>query len=106
MARGGLKIEFPVPMQTATYPLAATLAGMIHGIENALRPDEEAKGAPEMDGSSLPLSIRDAIAATRKGTLLGPYLNQNFVSLYCNHREGELHHLEDHVTSRELDWYL
>ena len=33
-------------------------------------------------------------------------MGEDFVSLFVNHREGELNSLEDFVSPRELDWYV
>lgn len=86
--------------------LATTLAGILHGVVNKTSPGEETKGAPDMDDTDLPLTIRDAIFATRKSKILVDYLSSDFVSLFANHREGELNSLEDFISPRELDWYL
>jgi glutamine synthetase len=86
--------------------LAATLSGLLHGLDNPDNPGEETAGAPEKADGTLPLSIRTAIEATRSGDILNRYFGTDFIALYCNHREGELHEFERHISSRELDWYL
>jgi glutamine synthetase len=86
--------------------LAATLAGILHGLDNPQSPSEETTGAPDAADGTLPLDIRRALAATRSGSILAEYLGADFIALFCNHREGELLDFERHISSRELDWYL
>ena len=86
--------------------LAATLAGILSGLDTAKKPSAETVGAPEAADGTLPLTIRDAIDSTRSGEILSQYLGAEFIELFCNHREGELHDFERHISSRELDWYL
>lgn len=86
--------------------MASMLASMLVGLEQKMEPSEETKGVPEMDYSSLPLTMRDAIDAARDGSLIKPILGEDFVKLYANHREGELASFEDYISARELDWYL
>ena len=86
--------------------LATTLAGILHGIVNKINPPAESKGAPEMDYDGFPLTLDDAIHATREGEILGEYLGNDFNALYVNHREGELKSFETFISKRELDWYL
>ena len=83
------------------------LAGMLHGLENKIDPSPETVGAPEeMDDSSLPLTLRDAIKATSEGSLLKQYMSEEFVSLYAKHRRGELRYFDHFISQRELSWYL
>ena len=66
--------------------LATTLATMLHGLENELSPGPEAVGAPDMDDSLAPLTLRDAIDATRNGDILKTYFGEQFISLFTDHR--------------------
>jgi glutamine synthetase len=86
--------------------LAATLSGILHGLDNPTMPGDETVGAPEIADGTLPLNIRAAIQATRSGKILSRYFGAEFLTLFCDHREGELHDFERHISSRELDWYL
>ncbi|MEM6682450.1 MAG: glutamine synthetase family protein, partial [Pseudomonadota bacterium] len=86
--------------------LAATLAAMLVGIDRKLTPSAETKGAPPLDYESLPLTIRDAIAAMRDGSVIKSILGADFIELYASYREGELDAFEGVITPRELDWYL
>ena len=79
---------------------------MLHGLENELSPGPEAVGAPDMDDSLAPLTLRDAIDATRNGDILKTYFGEQFISLFTDHREGELESFERFISQRELDWYL
>ncbi|MEO1042018.1 MAG: glutamine synthetase family protein [Pseudomonadota bacterium] len=109
LAKGNAwRVENRIPGADANcyLTLASMLAGMLHGIENAIDPSAETVGAPGMDSSLLPLTIRDAIAATRKGDILGQYMDEGFVKLFASHREGELNSFEDFISQREIDWYV
>ena len=86
--------------------MAATLASMLVGIEEKIAPSEETKGAPDMDYDSLPLTIHDAIEATRSGNVIKPILGADFTKLYVSHRVGELEAFDHWISPRELDWYL
>lgn len=86
--------------------MASTLASMLIGLEQKIAPSEETTGAPDLDRSALPLSVRDAIGAARNGTTIKSILGEEFVELYASHREGELDEFEDFISARELDWYL
>ena len=105
---GAWRIENRVPGADANcyLTLASMLAAMLHGIENKIAPPEESQGAPEMDQTSMPLTLRDAIEKTRNGAAIKKYMGDDFVSLYANYREGELQSFENHISSREIDWYL
>ena len=102
------RIENRIPGADANcyLSLATSLAGILHGIENKVAPSAETVGAPGMDDSLLPLSIHDAIAATRDAKILNEYFSADFTALFANHREGELNSLNDFISPRELDWYL
>ncbi|MEM8935182.1 MAG: glutamine synthetase family protein [Pseudomonadota bacterium] len=109
LAKGNAwRVENRVPGADANcyLTMATMLAGMLYGIENQIDPGEETSGAPGMDSSLLPLSIRDAIKNTREGQILPNYIDEDFIALFANHREGELHSFEDFISPRELDWYL
>ena len=82
------------------------LSGMLHGLEHKLEPSAETHGAPDMDDSGLPLTLRDAIAATGEGSLLEDYMGADFVTTYAKHRQAELGHFDRFISPRELDWYL
>lgn len=106
---GAWRIENRIPGADANcyLTLASMLAGMLHGLENKIEPSAETVGAPEeMDDSSLPLTLRDAIKATSEGSLLKQYMGEEFVSLYAKHRRGELRYFDHFISQRELSWYL
>ncbi len=107
-AQGAWRIENRLPGADANgyLALAAMLAGMLYGLENKSEPGPETQGAPDMDESSLPLTLPDAIAATRDSMLLKPYMGADFLSIYTKHRQAELNAFEDFISPRELRWYL
>ena len=105
---GAWRIENRIPGADANcyLALAAMLSGMLHGLEHKLEPSAETHGAPDMDDSGLPLTLRDAIAATGDGSLLKDYMGADFVTTYAKHRQAELGHFDRFISPRELDWYL
>ena len=108
LAKGNAwRVENRIPGADANcyLTLATMLAAMLYGIENSIEPTEETVGAPDMDSSMLPLTMRDSIAATRQGDILHRYIDEAFVRLFANHREGELDLFEDYINQREVDWY-
>ncbi|MBO6504350.1 MAG: glutamine synthetase [Kordiimonadaceae bacterium] len=102
------RIENRVPGADANcyLTLATMLASMLHGIQNKIEPTEETVGVPEMDSSTLPLTLRTAIQATREGTILRDVLGTDTVELFANFREGEMRSFEKFISRRELDWYV
>ncbi|MEO0397833.1 MAG: glutamine synthetase family protein [Pseudomonadota bacterium] len=105
---GAWRTENRIPGADANcyLTLAATLAGVLHGLKNKIDPGPETQGAPDMDPSSLPLTINNAIVALRDGEVLSEYLDPDFTALFANHREGELRSFERFISAREVEWYL
>jgi glutamine synthetase len=106
--QGAWRVENRVPGADANpyLAMAATLAGMLHGLENKLDPgdptEQEAAGREE----DLPLDIRSALNCTDADTSLSAILGTDFVDFYCRHRAGETSEFENHIAAREYDWYL
>jgi glutamine synthetase len=86
--------------------MAVTLAGMLHGIDNKLDPGEATEQAVVGRGDNLPLDLRSALSCTRSSKALADIMGKDFIELYCQHRTNETNLFENHINSREYDWYL
>jgi glutamine synthetase len=105
--QGAWRVENRVPGADANpyLAMAATLAGMLHGIENKLDPGAATNDAAGHD-ENLPLDLRTALATTQADTALAEFMGKDFVELYCRHRAEETAEFENHINAREYDWYL
>ena len=86
--------------------MAATLAGMLHGIENKLDPGKATIASVEGRDKNLPLNISRALAATISSDALINTMGSEFVELYCRHRSAETAAFENLISPREYDWDL
>jgi glutamine synthetase len=86
--------------------MAATLAGMLHGIENQLDPGNATTAAVDGRDENLPLNMTKALATTVTSEALSNTMGSEFVELYCRHRSAETAAFENHISPREYDWYL
>ncbi|MCR9148574.1 MAG: glutamine synthetase family protein [Rhodobacteraceae bacterium] len=86
---------------------AAVLAGVHHGLRHRLDPGPKAGGnaGAEMD-ETLPLTLWDAIAAMRAGTILPDYLGADYVEIYTAVKDAEFAAFREAISPREYDWYL
>jgi glutamine synthetase len=105
---GAWRVENRVPGADANpyLAMAATLAGMLHGIDNKLDPGEPTEQAVAERHDHLPLDMRSALASTLENTALAEIMGVDFVELYCRHREAETTDFENYINAREYDWYL
>ncbi len=87
--------------------LAALLAGVHYGLSNAVDPGPLWQGSAceEVDGD-IPFDLPAALARLRASTILGSYLGESYVELYCATKEAELASFLDDITPREYQWYL
>jgi glutamine synthetase len=106
--QGAWRVENRVPGADANpyLAMAATLAGMLHGMENKLDPGAATDDSVTGRDENLPLDLRTALAATLGDKALGEYMGKEFIELYCRHRAAETAAFENHINSREYDWYL
>ncbi len=106
--QGAWRVENRVPGADANpyLAMAATLAGMLHGIDNEIDPGAATTEAVEGRDESLPLKMSAALAATRSSAALKATLGEQFIELYSQHRAAETAAFENHISSREYDWYL
>jgi glutamine synthetase len=87
--------------------LAVLLAGVHHGITEAIDPGPAWQGSAcdEMD-PDLPFDFTSALARLQSSDLLKSYLGEEYVDLYCETKRIELERFEEHIGVREYDWYL
>jgi len=106
--QGAWRVENRVPGADANpyLAMAATLAGMLHGIESKLDPGKATTASVEGRDENLPLNISQALAATISSDALINTMGSEFVDLYCRHRSAETAAFENHISPREYDWYL
>jgi glutamine synthetase len=106
--QGAWRIENRVPGADANpyLAMAATLAGMLHGIENKHDPGEATIAAVDGRDENLPLNMSKALATTISSAALMDTLGSEFVELYCKHRNAEAAAFENYISPREYDWYL
>lgn len=102
------RVENRVPGADANpyLAMAATLAAMLHGIEQQADPGEPSEEALDTVDEALPLSMDAAIERTCNGSILTNYLGEHFVEFYCSQREAEAAEFSHALSSREYDWYL
>ncbi|MEM7565119.1 MAG: glutamine synthetase family protein, partial [Pseudomonadota bacterium] len=105
---GAWRVENRVPGADANpyLAMAATLAGMYHGMKNEIDPGKPSDTAISEPDESVPLNMRDALNVTRQNKGLAETLGSEFIDLYCLHRQSEMIAFENYIGSREYDWYL
>jgi glutamine synthetase len=86
--------------------MAATLAGMLHGIENKIDPGDATTAAVTGRDENLPLNMSKALATTFSNAALINTMGSDLVELYCRHRSAETAAFENYINPREYDWYL
>jgi glutamine synthetase len=106
--QGAWRVENRVPGADANpyLAMAASLAGILHGIENKLDPGPPTTAAVTGRDENLPLDITKAVAATFDSEVLKNIMGRYFVELYCHHRSAEAAVFQNFISSREYDWYL
>ena len=86
---------------------AAVLAGVHHGLSNALEPTPKATGnAGAAVDDSLPLTLWDALEAWQAAEVLPAYFGQRYVQMYAAVKQAEFDAFMDAISKREYDWYL
>ena len=87
--------------------IAAVLAGMHHGIEERLDPGPMATGnAGEAVDETLPLTLWDALTATRGATILPRWLGKDYPAIYAAVKEAEFASFCETISPQEYAWYL
>jgi glutamine synthetase len=88
---------------------AVVLAGMLHGLEQGLRPPPPLEGnAYTQAGAAAPLPTDWPTALARFGEarVLREYLGDAFVQLYEISRRGEMEEFSAQLTPLDFAWYL
>jgi glutamine synthetase len=106
--QGAWRVENRVPGADANpyLAMAVTLAAMLHGMDNKIDAGDATTEAVQGRDKNLPLKMTEALAATRASEALKVIMGEDFIELYCRHREAEAEAFENHISSREYDWYL
>jgi glutamine synthetase len=86
--------------------MAATLAGIWHGMQQKLDPGKPVDDAVEGKDKELPLNLASALNTTIGNKALIEMMGGDFIELYCKHRESETFLFEQFISPREYDWYL
>jgi glutamine synthetase len=87
--------------------VAWVLAGIHHGIAEALEPGEPIRGnAYQESGERLPLHWASAIERFARSEFAAAYLGRPFRDHYAKVKQGELDEFNSHVTPLEMQWYL
>ena len=105
---GAWRVENRVPGADANpyLAMAVTLAGMLHGLKHKLDPGAPCEQSVEGRDENLPLSLASALATTIGSEALIEILGQEFIELYCQHRELETESFAQFISPREYDWYI
>jgi glutamine synthetase len=89
------------------FALAAVLAGLHHGLVNALEPGPAASGNVSREpDAALPFTIDDALARLAKAQVLETYLGRETVALYGETKRLEVARFRKIISPAEYDWYL
>lgn len=86
--------------------LAGVLAGMLHGVDRRIEPDEPAQGNAYERPPALPLSLEHALDAFAAAPVVPSWLGERFCRLYLALRRAERDRFNDRVTALEHEWYL
>ena len=87
--------------------IAAVLAGVHHGITNALDAGEKHSGnAGAAADAGLPLTPWDAFRAMASAEILPGYLGADYPKIYAEVKQAEFDAFMDDAFTREFDWYL
>ncbi|MBI1239106.1 MAG: glutamine synthetase [Alphaproteobacteria bacterium] len=85
---------------------AAVLAGMHHGLTNAIDPGPPANGnVSDTVDPTLPFLPETALAAMEAGSVLRSYWGE-YVDIYCASKKVELERFRGQIAPHEYDWYL
>lgn len=105
---GAWRVENRVPGADANpyLAMAATLAGIWHGMQHKLDPGKPVDDAVEGKDKNLPLNLASALNTTIANKALIEMMGRDFIELYCKHRESETFLFEQFISPREYDWYL
>jgi glutamine synthetase len=86
---------------------AAVLAGVHHGLSEALEPSAKHGGnAGAAVDESLPLTLWDALSAFRAAEVLPGYFGADYMQIYAEVKQAEFESFLEDISPREYRWYL
>lgn len=87
--------------------LAAVLAGAHYGLVNKIDagPPSERNVCATVD-PDLPLEWGRALDRLERAEILTSYIGQEYISLYCATKRGEMRKFNQHLSPLEYEWYL
>ncbi|QKJ87750.1 gamma-glutamylputrescine synthase [Paramixta manurensis] len=87
--------------------MSAILAGILHGIDNALPlPPPVTGNGHEAEGNPLPIRQSDALCEFEQSYPLQKLLGERFGFVWHSCKHHELMHFERLITATEIDWML
>ena len=87
--------------------MAATLAGVHHGLTNKVDPGKPIVGdAAEQVPPSLPAIWVDALRRFDEAKILPGYFGAQYWDIYSKIRWSEFHEFNDHISALEYDRFL
>lgn len=103
------RIEYRVAGADANPYLvvAAVLAGILHGLDNALPlPPAVTGNGHQAEGNPLPIRQSDALCEFEENAALQQLLGDRFASVWHSCKHHEMMHFERLITATEIDWML
>ena len=83
------------------------MVGVHHGIVEALDPGAPCEGnAAEAFDPDIPFRPRPALERLLGSAVLGDYLGERYLQVYCATKEAELDRFEAIISPAEFEWYL
>jgi len=88
--------------------MAAVLAGIHHGLQNALDPGEPVPSGADLSKAEVTLPRRwdEALKLFRKSSTLPEYLGRTYCQTFAVLRQGECDDFHSRVSSLDYEWYL
>jgi glutamine synthetase len=86
--------------------LASALAGIHYGMTNKIDPGPATENFAEEVDAGMPLTFNSALKAFKEGEILHQYLGKDYVELYSEVKRMESEAFYQHISQRELDWFL
>jgi len=86
--------------------LASALAGIHYGMTNKIDPGPATDDFAEEADAGMPMTFPSALKAFKEGEILHEYLGKDYVELYSEVKRMETEAFYEHISQRELDWFL
>ena len=86
--------------------LAAALAGIHHGMRHKIDPGPASTDFAEEVDAGMPLTFERALQAFKEGKILADYLGKDYIELYSEVKRLESAAFYEHISQRELDWFI